>query len=117
MPAGSEVTTSLSREEPLTDAAETFEHLKIQADAEWHETLQQEHVLAAQLSVGARDFFYRSVDGRLGVIVIGIRYDTRARASGREGDVEPRLQRAPESRKTAAAHAGEVSGWDLWEAL
>ena len=38
-------------------------------------------------------------------------------ASGREGDVEPRLQRAPESRKTAAAHAGEVSGWDLWEAL
>ena len=38
-------------------------------------------------------------------------------ASGREGDVEPRLQRAPESRKMAAAHAGEVSGWDLWDAL
>ncbi len=68
LPAGSEATASFALEEPLTAAAQTFEHLESQADAEWREASQQEHLLTAQLSLGARDFFYRSVDGRLGVI-------------------------------------------------
>lgn len=65
---GGEATAAFALEDPCVDAALAFDAIEAAESQRWRATQASEHARVARLALGAEDFLYRGVGGRLGVL-------------------------------------------------